>query len=184
MAMKEICRKDISINNNLRLLVDIGERGFICPRCGELTFMKVDSKIFYYEDGKYPKIIYDCSCDHCGLIIEQTKDQLIDPNIAEAICYLNKAGIKTNYSCEGNDGQNMYISFEDNQILKYSEIMPNYLCLETNKVIANKSMQEFNIEPNVHLRPIFHKPDEEFRAEVLNNIKQWAIDIYNKRKDG
>jgi len=183
MAMKEICRKDISINNNLRLLIDIGERGFICPRCGELTFMKVDSKIFYYDE-KYPKIIYDCKCNHCGLLIEQTKDQLIDPNIAEAIYYLNKAGIKTNYSCEGNDGQDMYISFDDDQILEYNEIMPDYLCLETNKVIANKAMQEFNIEPNVCLRPVFHKPDDKFRSEVLDDIKRWAIDIYNKRKDG
>lgn len=182
MAMKEICRKDISINNNLNLLIDIGERGFICPRCGELTFMEVDTKIFYYE--KYPKVIYDCKCDHCGLLIEQTKDQLIDPNIAEAICYLNKAGIRTNYSCEGNDGQNMYISFEDKKILKYSKTMPRYLCLETKKVIASKSMKEFNIEPNVCLRPVFHKPDDKFRSEVLDDIKRWAIDIYNKRKDG
>lgn len=181
MALKPITRKFIYINDEMTAFIDCGERGYMCPQCKTITYTKTDTTEFFNEDGGKPKIFYTCTCKDCGLTRKVKDGELLDPNIAEAISYFNRAGLKTNFSCEGNDGENMYIVFDDDRILKYVDMLPDYVCLRVEHVYTNSNFIEYEIkneERECVLRPLFSKPSDEFREEVLNNIKIFALKVY------
>ena len=68
------------------------------------------------------------------------------------------------------------------RLRKYYKILPNYVCLKLEFLLCNDEFREYNVENTNNeysLRPIFVDPDDEFRAEVLEDIRTWAKTVYD-----
>lgn len=182
MALRPILRTHVNVSDSVTCFIDYGERGYMCPECFNITYINIDDRIIYDDSegmrGKIPKRRITCSCCEYSEVV--SNNELLDPNIAEAISWFNKADLETEHSCEGNNGDNMYISFKYDTIIKYSSCMPDELAIKVDRMYTNKPFSEYE-SSNIALRPLFYKPTDEFREKKLKEIEDWAKGIYYDR---
>lgn len=185
-----------------------GELAMLCPECFEVSYFKIDPerRMYKYDlsinEDDSPK--YTCKCHNCGYTLTQGSQSFIDPNIAEALSYLNKAGYETVYSCEGHmsdmyicEMSPLYITFKNHhnfdsipegwELLDSVKITPSMIDNSEGKYteeeildICNKANEKMSIMYMRSNRELthFHQIDCEWKLKAINDITEWAKNLY------
>lgn len=168
-----------------------GERGCMCPKCHEITYITVANNYKCYKDSdelQPPSRMIHCKC---GKTFINNSFEMLDPNIAEVISLLNKAGYTTEFCCEGhglneaNEVSVPYIYFIKNfdGELQAKDLPENWIIEETYRYFSNntKECQLSIYYDYVACDFDFNNYDKE---EEMKELYKWDLNIYNSKTKG
>ena len=153
-----------------------GYRACMCFKCKNINYIPIDVTRFIDIDSDevdHYKIMHICK--DCSNVNTYSLYDLIDPNIAEAISYFNKAGIETKFSCEGNNNNYPYIYFSDNTFDKYANYLPD------SWYIDNKDVTDFD-RYIIRCKYSDINNEKALRKKAIHDICDVAKRIYEERK--
>lgn len=157
-------------------LID-GTLAFICPHCGDITFVEHIYNKHSYKDSNNGCIRtqYAVTCGLCGK--EFTTYDEYDPNIVNVIAELNHKGYTTEYCCEGHvysgsQYQAPYIMFEYG-----SDIEKDYPDPPEGWYYDGKFSIIYNIPQECVDKINDWKYDESWKADAMESLSKWVSNI-------
>lgn len=191
MSLKPIINR-ITEDDDYYYYEQKGERGCMYPECRGITFITInhDFKIGIDTlDFSFPK--HTIVCEYCGTEFVNDTYEMLDPNIAEAVSLLNKAGLQTDFSCEGHtvfeSGEfhfAPYISFVNAEdIIKYKDNIPENWYISIDTTYLSNGMSKTIADIYYDTFGDYYKDIGDYNKEKeMADIYDWAAYVYKNEK--
>lgn len=200
--------EDISLDINdeledrLYTIFEDGKLAMLCPKCKSVTYFDIDKDKRLYtidynkKDDDSPT--YTCACKKCGTIVTQGSAEFLDPNIALAVSYLNKAGYETVGSCEGHPDSLYsssfslpYISFKERYDISVTDLPEGWV---ENKIsydpegiygVDKEYYEELNKRftiyyPMDYSQIATYEYNNYLKNKIISDITKWALNLLIK----
>lgn len=182
-------KRDLYVNNGKIVKVIDGTLGFVCPTCGEIsfipTYLKYETDVNHEsEEAIFP--VFRVKCLHCEEKFNTIADY--DPNIVYILYDLNRKGYKTVYSCEGHvDSCGIslpYISFADKTICDTIAPPTGWVWTNDSKKVLTL-YYDMSDEAQYKILDDFNHNSitEDWKEQAFIDLATWVSDLPAKSED-